>query len=319
MKSTFFKAGKPQLFAVAALLLASFSASAEEKVTLMLDWFVNPNHGPIILAKEKGWFAEQGLDVQIQEPADPSVPDKLVAAGRIDLAVSYQSTLISSTAAKLPLVRSATLISGPLNSLIVLDKSGIKSLADLKGKNIGVAIGGNEDATIGTMLRSEGVDMDTVKIINVGWALSSSLASGKVDAIWGGLRNFELNQLAIEGYDATAFYPEEHGVPPYDELIFVANKNKYNPETINKFNTAIEKATVYLINHPEQAWKEFVAYSPDTLNNDLNRRAWEDTLTRFALRPGAVELKRYDEYAEFMKQHNIIKTLPQAKDYVLTY
>ena len=319
MKSTFFKAGKPQLFAAAALMLASFSASAEEKVTLMLDWFVNPNHGPIILAKEKGWFAEQGLDVQIQEPADPSVPDKLVAAGRIDLAVSYQSTLISSIAAKLPLVRSATLISGPLNSLIVLDKSGIKSLADLKGKNIGVAIGGNEDATIGTMLRSEGVDMDTVKIINVGWALSSSLASGKVDAIWGGLRNFELNQLAIEGYDATAFYPEEHGVPPYDELIFVANKNKYNPETINKFNTAIEKATVYLINHPEQAWKEFVAYSPDTLNNDLNRRAWEDTLTRFALRPGAVELKRYDEYAEFMKQHNIIKTLPQAKDYVLTY
>ncbi|MBC7004287.1 ABC transporter substrate-binding protein [Photobacterium sp. BZF1] len=319
MISTFFKAGKPQLFAAAALMLASFSASAEEKVTLMLDWFVNPNHGPIILAKEKGWFAEQGLDVQIQEPADPSVPDKLVAAGRIDLAVSYQSTLISSTAAKLPLVRSATLISGPLNSLIVLDKSGIKSLADLKGKNIGVAIGGNEDATIGTMLRSEGVDMDSVKIINVGWALSSSLASGKVDAIWGGLRNFELNQLAIEGYDATAFYPEEHGVPPYDELIFVANKNKYDPETINKFNTAIEKATVYLINHPEQAWKEFVAYSPDTLNNDLNRRAWEDTLTRFALRPGAVELKRYDEYAEFMKQHNIIKTLPQAKDYVLTY
>lgn len=319
MKSTFFKAAKPQLFAAAALMLASFSASAEEKVTLMLDWFVNPNHGPIILAKEKGWFAEQGLDVQIQEPADPSVPDKLVAAGRIDLAVSYQSTLISSTAAKLPLVRSATLISGPLNSLIVLDKSGIRSLADLKGKNIGVAIGGNEDATIGTMLRSEGVDMDTVKIINVGWALSSSLASGKVDAIWGGLRNFELNQLAIEGYDATAFYPEEHGVPPYDELIFVANKNKYNPDTINKFNTAIEKATVYLINHPEQAWKEFVAYSPDTLNNDLNRRAWEDTLTRFALRPGAVELKRYDEYAEFMKQHNIIKTLPQAKDYVLTY
>lgn len=319
MKSTFFKAGKPQLFAAAALMLASFSASAEEKVTLMLDWFVNPNHGPIILAKEKGWFAEQGLDVQIQEPADPSVPDKLVAAGRIDLAVSYQSTLISSTAAKLPLVRSATLISGPLNSLIVLDKSGIKSLADLKGKNIGVAIGGNEDATIGTMLRSEGVDMDSVKIINVGWALSSSLASGKVDAIWGGLRNFEINQLAIEGYDATAFYPEEHGVPPYDELIFVANKNKYDPETINKFNTAIEKATVYLINHPEQAWKEFVAYSPDTLNNDLNRRAWEDTLTRFALRPGAVELKRYDEYAEFMKQHNIIKTLPQAKDYVLTY
>lgn len=305
-------------FAALSLSVASFSAAAE-KVTLMLDWFVNPNHGPIVLAQEKGWFAEQGLEIEIQEPADPSIPDKLVAAGKIDMAVSYQSTLISSTAAGLPVVRSATLISGPLNSLIVLEKSGIESLADLKDKQIGVAIGGSEDATIGTMLDSANVSMDNVKIINVGWALSSSLASGKVDAIWGGLRNFELNQLELEGYKATAFFPEEHGVPPYDELIFVANKHKYNPDTIKKFNKAIEKATVYLINHPEKAWQEFVAYSPDTLNNELNRSAWEDTLTRFALRPGAVELKRYDEYAEFMKQHNIIKSLPQAKDYVLTF
>lgn len=310
---------KPSHLLATLLSLTAFNAAAAEKVTLMLDWFVNPNHGPIILAKEKGWFAEQGLEVEIQEPADPSVPDKLVAAGKIDLAVSYQSTLISSTAAKLPLVRSATLISGPLNSLIVLNKSGIHSLADLKGKKIGVAIGGNEDATIGTMLRSAGAEMDNVQIINVGWALSSSLASGKVDAIWGGLRNFELNQLELEGYDATAFYPEEHGVPPYDELIFVANKNKYDPEVIAKFNQALEKATVYLINHPEQAWKEFVAYSPDTLNNDLNRHAWEDTLTRFALRPGAVELKRYDDYAAFMKKFDIIKSVPTAKDYVLTF
>ncbi|WP_299012986.1 ABC transporter substrate-binding protein [uncultured Photobacterium sp.] len=308
------------LHSIATFLLsvASFNATAE-KLSLMLDWFVNPNHGPIILAQEKGWFNEQGLEIELQEPADPSIPDKLVAAGKIDMAVSYQSTLISSAAAGLPLVRSATLISGPLNSLIVLDKSGIKSLADLSGKNIGVAIGGNEEATIGTMLRSAGISMDKVKIINVGWALSSSLASGKVDAIWGGLRNFELNQLELEGYKATAFFPEEHGVPPYDELIIVTNPYKYNPETIKKFNTAIKKATVYLINHPKKAWQEFIAYSPETLNNDLNHRAWEDTLTRFALRPGAAELKRYDEYAEFMKQHNIINTLPKAKDYVLTY
>ncbi|MGF1682866.1 ABC transporter substrate-binding protein [Photobacterium minamisatsumaniensis] len=300
------------------LTVASFNVAAE-KVTLMLDWFVNPNHGPIIIAQQNGLFADQGLEIEIQEPADPSVPDKLVAAGKIDLAVSYQSTLISSTAAKLPVVRSATLIAGPLNALTVLNKSGIKSLKDLEGKNIGVAIGGSEDATIGTMLRSEGVSMDSVKIINVGWALSSSLASGKVDAIWGGLRNFELNQLAIEGYESTAFYPEEHGVPPYDELIFVANKNKHDIEMIKKFNSAIEKATVYIINHPEKAWNEFVAYSPDTLNNELNRRAWADTLTRFALRPAAVDLQRYDDYAVFMKEHDIIRSLPSAKDYVLTF
>ncbi|EGQ9040714.1 ABC transporter ATP-binding protein, partial [Vibrio parahaemolyticus] len=66
-------------------------------------------------------------------------------------------------------------------------------------------------------------------------------------------------------------------------------------------------------------WKEFVAYSPDTLNNELNQRAWNDTLTRFALRPSAVDLKRYDDYAEFMYSQKIIETLPKAKDYVPSF
>ncbi|MFA0698165.1 ABC transporter substrate-binding protein, partial [Vibrio sp. 10N.222.49.C9] len=92
-------------------------------------------------------------------------------------------------------------------------------------KKVGVAIAGNEEATIGTMLRSAGLEFSDVEIINVGWALSSSVASGKVDAIWGGLRNFETNQLALEGFKAKAFFPEEHGVPAYDELVFVANAN----------------------------------------------------------------------------------------------
>ncbi|MCV5855054.1 ABC transporter substrate-binding protein, partial [Escherichia coli] len=95
-------------------------------------------------------------------------------------------------------------------------------------KKIGIAIAGNEEATIGTMLAQENVKFSDVQIINVGWALSSSLASGKVDAIWGGLRNFETNQLALEGYKAKAFFPEEHGVPAYDELVFVANAKTYD-------------------------------------------------------------------------------------------
>ena len=295
----------------------AFSASTKN-MTLMLDWFVNPNHGPVVIAKEKGLFKDQGLAINIQEPADPSVPAKLVAAGKVDLAVSYQTSLTMDVAAGLPLIRSATLIAAPLNTLMVLDNNKINSLADLKGKKIGIAIAGNEEATIGTMLNSEGIEYKDVQIINVGWALSSSLASGKVDAIWGGLRNFETNQLELEGYKAKAFFPEEHGVPSYDELIVVANKNSYDRDTLKKFNRAIELATQYIINHPDQAWKEFVAYAPDTLNNELNRRAWRDTLPRFALRPSAVDEARYDNFAQFMYQHKIIDKAPQAKDYVPT-
>lgn len=306
------------LSAVALLtsLLSTNAFAADKELTLMLDWFVNPNHGPIVIAKERGYFEQQGIEVNIQEPADPSTPPKLVAAGKVDLAISYQPSLTIDVAAGLPLIRSATLIATPLNTLMVLDNGKNDNLGDLKGKNIGIAIAGNEEATIGTMLGQEGVKFSEVNIINVGWALSSSLASGKVDAIWGGLRNFETNQLALEGYKAKAFYPEEHGVPAYDELVFVANAKTHDADAIKAFNKALEQATTYIVNHPDASWKEFVAYSPDTLNNELNKRAWNDTLTRFALRPSAVDLKRYDDYAEFMYSQKLIETLPKAADYV---
>jgi len=307
------------LLTLASSLLATPALAETQKITLMLDWFVNPNHGPIVIAQQHGYFKEQGLAVTIQEPADPSTPSKLVAAGKVDMAVSYQPSLIMDIAQGLPLVRSGTLIATPLNSLITLQKSGIDSLAKLKGKTIGISIAGNEEATVGTMLHSAGLSIDDVKIVNVGWALSSSLASGKVDAIWGGLRNFEKNQLITEGYQPVMFYPEENGVPNYDELIFVANAKDHKAKAIRAFNTAIEEATTYIVNHPNKAWQEFVTYAPDTLDNKLNKMAWQDTLSRFALRPAAVNLTRYDHYARFLFDHKIISTLPEAKHYLLTF
>jgi putative hydroxymethylpyrimidine transport system substrate-binding protein len=303
--------------AVLMAFVLSLPAQAEmKKLTLMLDWFVNPNHGPVLIAKQRGYFKQQGLNVDIQEPGDPSIPAKLVAANKVDLAISYQPNLTMDVAAGLPLIRSATLIATPLNTLTVLDNNKIKTLSDLKGKKIGISVSGNEEATIGTMLKSQGVNFDEVEIINIGWALSASLASEKVDATWGGFRNFETNQLALEGIKAKSFFPEEHGVPPYDELVFVANADSYDKAAIQAFNKALEQATIYIVNHPQESWKEFAAYAPDTLDNELNRLAWKATLTRFALRPSAVDLQRYDDYANFMYAQKIISTLPKAQDYV---
>ncbi|KPU83266.1 ABC transporter ATP-binding protein [Psychromonas sp. PRT-SC03] len=302
---------------ILALLLTLFSLNSyAQKLTLMLDWFVNPNHAPIIIAQQHGFFKEQGLTVDIQEPADPSMPPKLVAANKVDLAVSYQPNLIIDVAAGLPLIRSATLIATPLNTLIVLDNNKINTLADLKGKKIGVSITGSEDASIKAMLEKNGLKFSDVQLVNVGWALASSLASCKVDAIWGGYRNFEMNQLTLEGFANKSFYPEENGVPIFDELIFIANAKTYDKQKIRAFNKALEEATTYILNHPDDAWKEFIAYAPDTLNNELNKRAWKATLSRFSLRPGAIDLARYDNYAKFMFANKIIKTLPKAKDYM---
>ncbi|MBD1575564.1 ABC transporter substrate-binding protein [Vibrio sp. S11_S32] len=303
------------LFATALLTITS-QAYANDKLTVMLDWFVNPNHGPIIIAQQQGLFKQEGLDVTIQEPADPTLPPKMVAAGKVDMAVTYEPNFVMDLAQGLPLKRSATLIATPLNTILTLDNGKINSVQDLKGKTVGIAVAGTEDAMVGTMLRHSGLKLSDIKMVNVGWNLSASLASGKVDAVWGGLRNFEPNQLAIEKVKVKAFYPEEYGVPSYEELIFVVSQNSKKTAAIAKFNHALTLATQYIVNHPDQAWNSFKSYNPKTLDTQLNQHAWADTLTRFSLRPTAADVQGYKAFADFMYQNKVIKTAVDPTPYL---
>ena len=120
--------------AAVVLALAAAPAAAADKLTVLLDWFVNPDHAPLVIAKEGGYFERHGLDVELIAPADPSAPPRLVAAGQGDIAITYQPDLMLQLKEGLPLVRFGTLIETPLNALIVLKDGPIKSLADLKGK-----------------------------------------------------------------------------------------------------------------------------------------------------------------------------------------
>lgn len=304
------------LLAVAALLTAQ-TLMAKEKISLMLDWFVNPDHAAIIVAQQKGYFAEQGLEVEIIEPADPSMPPKLVAAGKADLAVDYQPQLQQQAAQGLPLTRIGTLVATPLNSLVVLDNGKINTIADLKGKKIGYSVSGFEDALLKAILDSANLTENDVELINVNWSLSPSLLSGQVDAVIGAFRNFELNQLALENHKGKAFFPEEHGVPAYDELIVVAHKEKANAAKFSAFLTALEQATIYTLNHPDKAWEAFVSYKPNELNNELNRRAWADTLPRLAHRPRALDTHRYTRMADFLKAQGLVKAMPEVGSYAV--
>lgn len=126
-------------------------------MTVLLDWFVNPDHAAIIVAQQKGFFKQQNIEVEILEPADPAMPPKLVAAKQADLAVDYQPQLHMQVEQDLPIVRVGTLVDTPLNSLIVLKDSPITNLADLKGKKIGYSVSGFEDALLSTMLASAGL------------------------------------------------------------------------------------------------------------------------------------------------------------------
>ena len=302
------------LMALAALFAAP--AAAGEKLTVMLDWFINPDHAPLFVALEKGYFAERDLEVEFIAPADPNDPPKLVAAGRADLAVSYQPQLHLQVAEGLPLRRVATLIATPLNTLLVLADGPIKTLADLKGKKIGFSVGGFEDALLKAMLAPHGMTLDDVTLINVNFSLSPSLLSGQVDAVIGAYRNFELNQMEIEGRPGRAFYLEEHGVPAYDELILVAHTDRIGDPALRRFVDALEAGVRFLINHPDESWELFVRGRGE-LDDELNRRAWADTLPRFALRPAALDTARYARFAAFLQSQGLIDVARPVGEYAV--
>jgi putative hydroxymethylpyrimidine transport system substrate-binding protein len=299
-----------------ALVLLAAPAAAQEKLTLMLDWFVNPDHGPLIVAQEKGYFREAGLAVELVAPADPNDPPKLVAAGRADLAISYQPQLHIQVGEALPLARIATLVDTPLNSLVVLADGPIKSIADLKGRKVGFSVGGFEDALLKAMLERSGLKLGDVALVNVNFSLTPALASGQVDAVIGAFRNFELNQLALAGKRGRAFFVEEEGVPMYDELIVVANRDRLKDPRFPKFIAALERGTVFLINHPDEAFALFIKGRKE-LDDELNKRAWRDTIPRFAHSPAALDRGRYERFAAFLKQQGLVKATPPLDSFAV--
>lgn len=290
-------------------------ARAGDELRLLLDWFVNPNHMPMITAEQRGFFADEGLDVEMIEPADPNAPPKLVAAGEAELAISYQPALHLQIDAGLPLVRIATLVATPLNMLVALEDGPIAEIADLKGRTIGYSVGGFETALLGAMLKNAGLSEEDIELVNVNFSLSPALMSGRVDAVIGAFRNFELNQLRIEGRTGRGFPVEAHGAPPYDELILVAHRDRLGDDRLPRFIAAIERAILALVSDPAAGYADFIAFRPD-LDDDLNRAAYGDTLPTFARRPSAIDAGRYDRFAAFLQDKGLIGDPPPADSYL---
>jgi putative hydroxymethylpyrimidine transport system substrate-binding protein len=307
--------------ALASLVLASLAlvapaaAQTRVKLTLLLDWFVNPNHAPIVVAQQRGLFAKHGLDVEIIEPSDPSAPPRLIAAGQGDIAVSYQPSFTRAVKNGIPVVRAGTLIATPLNTLTVLADGPIKTLADLKGRTIGYSGSGIQDIMFRTMLKSVGLTEKDVNLVSVNFALTIGLVSGRVDAIIGGYRNFEAFEIEIAGKKPKMFFPEEAGVPAYDELIYVVKQDRFADPKFDRFFAAIEEATVLLLNDPADSWQRFIKAHPK-LDDELNRKAWGETLRRFQAAPRAVDADRYLRVAEFMRAGGIIDKVEPIERYI---
>ncbi len=300
-----------------AFIVVARDATADAKrFTVVLDERLNLNHVPLVVAAEKGFFAAQELEIKLISPTASDEPLKLVANDKANIAISCQPQLHVQVNRGLPLKRIGTLIATPLNALVVLKDSPIQTITELKGGKIGYSDYSCGVNLLQVLLQKNGLTRTDVTLVNVNFSSSAVLLSGEVDAVIGAHRNLELNRLESAGKPGRAFYVEEQGIPLYDELIFVANRNSLNDSHLRRFVVAVEQAIHYLINYPEQSWKLFIKRYPE-FNTKSHRRAWYDTLTRFALRPAALDQGRYKHFAQFLMKQGIIHTALPVSNYAV--
>lgn len=294
---------------------ASVFAQAPQKVTVILDWFINPDHAPLIVAEQQGYFKQQGLDVNLITPANPNDGPKLVAAGKAEITLEYQISLLQQVEEGLPLVRVGSLFPTNLGALAVLKNGPIKTLKDLKSKTVAMSAGDSDQVILNAMLENQGVDPKTVSAINVNYNLVQALLSHRVDAVTGIMRNVEPIEMQVRGQPVRLFYPEDYGVPESEAEIWVINRSDVGKPWVNKFLTAIQQGTDYLQAHPEQTWKAFAKAYPQ-LNTKFNYQSWMATYKLFSKNPRECNAAQYQKFAEFVKAQGLIKTVPPLKSYV---
>jgi putative hydroxymethylpyrimidine transport system substrate-binding protein len=309
-----------------ALGLAACGAKSEtgkgeaEKLTLDLDFYPNPDHAGIYMAQEEGFFTEAGLEVAIDSPSDPAAPLKDVAAGRADLAITYEPEVMLAHEQGLDVVAVAALVNQPLTSLIWLKESGVKGVADLKGKTVSYAGISYQEAFLKTILARAQVPASSVKTANVGFGLLPSLISGSAQAMLGGYSNVEGIDLRERGKEPVITPVDQLGVPTYDELVFVARRStlEESGQKIRLFISALRRGTEAAVKSPKAASEAIIAANP-SLEPKLAEAQIAATLpllgARTAGQPyGYMDPKEWEAFGAWMRDEELISTVPQASE-----
>ena len=287
-------------------------ASGSKSLELMLDYFPNADHAGIYAAQAAGHFKQAGLDVTIRQPPDPAAPIKQVAAGRVDLAISYEPEVMRARDQGLNVVSVAALVQKPLTSIISLPEGKVRKPADLKGKTVGTAGIDYQSAYLQTILAEAGVPEDSVKERNVGFAFSPALITGKIDAALGAFWNYEGTELRLRGKRPRIIRMEEAGVPTYNELVLVANADalERDADKIRAFIGAVSRGTRDLEADPDDAIDGLLEANPD-LDPELQRAVVRVTLPLFfppADKPfGWQNPAEWDAFSAWMEDNRLLE------------
>jgi putative hydroxymethylpyrimidine transport system substrate-binding protein len=290
----------------------SGASAAPQRLDLLLDYLPNADHAGIYAAIASGELKTAGLEVRLRTPSDPSLPLKLLAAGKTDLAISYEPELLLARAKGAKLVSIGALVQKPLTSIVSVGDKAIKQPADLAGRTIGTAGIPYQQAYLQTILAGAGVDANKVKSIDVGFNLVPALLSKRVDAVLGMFWNIEGIALARQDRKPQILHVDALGVPTYNELVIVAREQDVRSRgpLLRRFMRALGRGHALLRDNIDAGVDPLVKAEPD-LRPDVVRAQLEATLPVFfpsgRRRPfGYQDPGEWKRYAQWMADHALI-------------
>ena len=302
--------------ALAALSIAALMSctQASEAVSIELDWYPNTNHAGIYVAQDRGFFADENLEVEIKEPADPALVAQLVGSGERDFGVFYQTDTLLARNEGVPVVAVRSIVQRPLNCIMALKSSGIERPADLAGKTIGYPGIDWNISLLETMLESDGLTLDDVEVVDIGWTLWPTLAAGTVDALIGAYWSHESYVLEDEGYPVNIIFADDYGVPPYYEMMLITSEQMLadQPDVVRRFANAFVRGYEWSRENPSEAIDILVNLNPTQLEETehIERAAIPDLRDAWIAENGSVGTltsARWDLVGNFMKDKGYIE------------
>lgn len=298
-------------------------AAAAHKVTLILDWFPNTNHSGIYLAQAKGWYAAQGVEVDIQVPADPSASMKLVGAGNADLGISYQPAVEIARAQDVPVVAVAAILQHNTAAYAAKSSSNITRPKDFEGKRFATSGLAQIEPTLRTVMKCDNADFSKVEMVNVGQRLSVALLADQVDVspmlpAWEGI------ELELKGNQLTYISQRDYCVPDVYTLVFIGGEQTLaeKPEAVRRFLAATAQGYEHAAKDPDEAAEVLLKATP-TLEPTLVKKSQEVLSGQYlaeAPRWGVMTLEQWKKHADWMAENKLIaKPIDAAKAFSNEY
>jgi ABC-type nitrate/sulfonate/bicarbonate transport system substrate-binding protein len=280
-----------------------------QKVTVVLDWTPNTNHTGLYVADEKGYFEEEGLDVEIIMPGEAGA-DQLVASGQSEFGIGYQEGITQARVQGVPLVSIAAIIQHNTSGFASPTDKDIKAPKDFEGKSYGGWGSPVEKSVIDSLMKKEGSDVEKVSIVNIGDTDFFTAVKRDIDFAWiyygwtgveAELRGEDINMIYLTDYSEKLDY--------YTPVLTTNEKMiEENPETVKSFVAAVSRGYQYAIDNPTDAAEILLAAAPD-LDRELVIKSQEWLAPKYqddASKWGEQKLEVWENYAEWMFENNLL-------------